>query len=325
MFSRSLLATAAATITLGTPTWAQDTRTYTDALDRSIEIPVEPQRIVALHDWTLTTPLIELGAPVVGSMGRVRDDGSTYIRPANLILGVDFGNSDIAFVGAWDSMDAEAIATLEPDLIIGRARDADVAANFEAIAPVVLLDETKGMVQRYREVADVAGLSDTFEEGLARFETLLADARAWTDVEGQSYTSMIVSTGGDFRVYGDFGIKTEILDALGMEIAGDGARLREEGKMFENLSSELLPAQDADFVFGTYRIDRGASQGPQVQIADIEGALPGFCEFLTACAEGRMILLPREHAFTPSFRAWDILTHAIVSQLAGRPGIALPD
>jgi ABC-type Fe3+-hydroxamate transport system substrate-binding protein len=34
-------------------------------------------------------------------------------------VGVDFNNSDIAFVGTSGALDFESIAALEPDLIIG--------------------------------------------------------------------------------------------------------------------------------------------------------------------------------------------------------------
>ncbi|MEL7436369.1 MAG: hypothetical protein AAFN11_20685, partial [Chloroflexota bacterium] len=47
------------------PLLAQDaTREYIDSLGRTVEIPVQPQRIHSMQDNTITLMLVELGAPV---------------------------------------------------------------------------------------------------------------------------------------------------------------------------------------------------------------------------------------------------------------------
>jgi iron complex transport system substrate-binding protein len=319
----------AALAALALPAAAQacgpDLRSF-DHLGGTTCIPADPRRIVSLHDQQVTLPLLELDAPVVGSHGRLDDAGTPYMRSVDINMGLTFENAAIAFVGAFNALDAEVIAGLEPDLILGRPFDSDQAEPLRAIAPVVILDDTKGMIERYRDIAEVVGRADALEADLARFEALLADARAWTGVEGRTYSVVQVDNDvANLNVYGDSGITTHILDALGMEIVGDGARLRETGERRVNVSPELLPAQDADYVFGNYRIDQGATHGPRVERARFEEILPGFCAFLTACAEGRMILVPREHASTLSVRAWEVLAHLIVSNLAGRPGIAAPE
>ena len=55
-----LLALVAA-LALPLPAVAQDTRSITDDTGTEVEIPADPQRIVALHDSVLTVPLLELG------------------------------------------------------------------------------------------------------------------------------------------------------------------------------------------------------------------------------------------------------------------------
>ena len=96
---------------------AQDVRVFTDDTGRDVTIPVKPQRIVALQDLFFTIPLIELGVNPVGSMGRTADDGSHFIRSSKTVTGLDFDNSDIVYVGG-STPDLEAIAALQPDLII---------------------------------------------------------------------------------------------------------------------------------------------------------------------------------------------------------------
>lgn len=46
---------------------AEPTQTFTDDLNRNVVVPVNPKRIVSLHDLDITIPLIELGVPPVAS------------------------------------------------------------------------------------------------------------------------------------------------------------------------------------------------------------------------------------------------------------------
>lgn len=92
----------------------------------------------------------------------------------------------------------------------------------------------------------------------------------------------------------------------------------------EYISPEFLPDQDADDVFANYRIDRGTADGPAFNLDGLEGVFPGWCEQLAACRDGRVVLAPRKHAFTVSFRTLEMTVHYIVSHIAGPPGIAAP-
>ncbi|MEM8590963.1 MAG: ABC transporter substrate-binding protein [Pseudomonadota bacterium] len=324
---KTLLMAFTVLVTFTASSQAQETREFTDDLGRTVEIPTDPQRIIGLWDWDITSALIELGAPVVGSHGRVRSDGSTYIRPANVVLGVNFDNSDITFTGAWQQFDFEVMAELEPDLIISRTRDAEMLEQLEAVGTVVFLDTSEFALVTYEKIADLVGETDQFEARLARFNALLADSRAW--VGDNDYTYSVIQAdspdGAEINIYSQYSMKTYILEELGFTLVGEGAKLREQGVNRITTSPEMIPAQDADFVFGNYRIDSGADRGPRVEDEWLNAALPGYCEFLTACAEGRLVLVPREHAVTPSFQAWELLTHVIVSNVAGRPGIRVPE
>ncbi|MEM7709422.1 MAG: hypothetical protein AAF264_01460 [Pseudomonadota bacterium] len=130
---------------------------------------------------------------------------------------------------------------------------------------------------------------------------------------------------GNFEVYANCGALTKVLDDLVFRITGDGARLREEDVVWgETLSPERMPAQNADFLFDTYRIDQGQGDSPAQAIARMAEVLPSYCQVLTACAEGRYIFMPREHAAPISFRTMEMLVHYVVSHTAGRAGIADP-
>ncbi len=114
-------------------------RPFADAVTTQC-IPAAPQRIVSMHDMTITLTLLELGAPVVGSMGRLDEAGDAYMRGVDLVLGTDFESSGIVNIGAWDTLDYEAIARLAPDLIIGLSPwDEEYAGRLARIAPTVLI------------------------------------------------------------------------------------------------------------------------------------------------------------------------------------------
>lgn len=307
--------------------YAQEMRDYTDALDRTVSIPVKPQRIISHDDWSITTPLIEMGAPVVGSHGRVRDDGSTYIRSAEAILRVGFDNSDITFVGSFDAMDYEAMLLLEPDLIIARMHPSQIEQldRLETIAPVVFINDNKKLIDVYRDIADVAGMLEQFEARAVYYDKLMEEARAWLGEHNYTYSIIQGSEGGTFNIYARYGVLTDILEDLGFQLVGEGAVLREQGKFRASYSGELIPEQNADFVFDTYIIDIGAEGGPASVDYLLEKALPGYCKFLQACAEGRFIMVSREHVFAATFQSFEMMVHLLVSHIAGRPSISLSD
>src|SRR5690554_2381199 len=116
MKSSLLSAVATAALIAALPVGAQETRSFTDDAGRTVEVPSHPQRIVTLHDSSLTTPLIELGIMPVGAFSRSGEDGP-YMRGAATLTGVTFANSGVVDVGGSPA-DLEAIAALEPDLII---------------------------------------------------------------------------------------------------------------------------------------------------------------------------------------------------------------
>jgi iron complex transport system substrate-binding protein len=304
--------------TLTAPATAQETRTHIDALDRMVEIPVAPKRIVSMHDHALTLPLVELGAPVVGSHGRVREDGSTYLRSVNTVMNVDFDNSEIEFIGAWNSIDFEKIASLKPDLIIARAPwDEEQIEKLEAIAPTAYVDDTADALELYQSIADVAGKLEEFNYLNAKYEHLIADAKGWLGNPSYTY-SKIQTWDGKLTVYANYGALTRALDDLGFLIAGTGAELRNKGVGWgEEVSAELLPEQDADFLFDTYRIDQGQNDGPQVAWGRMETVLPNFCTLLSACQKGNYIFIPREHAAPNSFATLTMNVHYVVSHVAG--------
>ena len=154
---RRMLGILIAALALAMPALAQDTRSFTHDTGTT-EIPVHPQRIITLHDVGLTIPLIELGVMPIASSGRLREDGSVYLRAGKSLLGIDFDNSDIEFV---DARDMEAISALAPDLIITNQADEDLLRQYNLIAPTITLDRyNRTGTEHFRALADAAGVTE---------------------------------------------------------------------------------------------------------------------------------------------------------------------
>ncbi|MDX8350428.1 hypothetical protein SLH49_20760 [Cognatiyoonia sp. IB215446] len=311
-------------ITLGIPAFALDCdsglRPFTHAGGENC-IPSEPQRIIGLHDQSVTLTLVELGAPIIGSHGRVDDDGNLYMRSVDLLFGLDFENANIAYAGTWDAMDFEAMAAMQPDLIIGRDYDMEWADQYEAIAPTVFIaDDVTDPMAFPRNVADAAGLLTEWQARLAIYEANLERARfALPQVKGVSY-SKIQGWDGNLEVYAGYGGLTKVLSDLGFERSAVGQEMADRGVAWgETVSAEILPELEADYLFDTYTIAYGDTLAdPATRLGE---AVPGWCDFLTACSAGRYIVLPREYATGFSFTQLNMLVQMITTNVANAPAV----
>jgi iron complex transport system substrate-binding protein len=118
-----------------------------------------------------------------------------------------------------------------------------------------------------------------------------------------------------------YGGLTQLLADLGAEPVPLVQDMADRGVIWaETVSIEAFPELDADFVFSTYPID----EGPQAEFEAIDALLPGWCDLIRTCAEGRYILIPRDYSGS-TFREFEIGTQFIVSHVAGRPGVEAPE
>ncbi|MCS3432652.1 ABC transporter substrate-binding protein [Klebsiella sp. BIGb0407] len=292
---------------------AGTTQSFTDDLERVVEVPLHPQRIVSLHDLDITIPLIELGVPPVASHGRTRPDGSHFIRSGALLTGIDFDNSNIKFIGTAD-IDIEAIVAAKPDLIITQPGRGTPIEQLEKIAPTVSIDHLDGGApQIYRKLAQLTGTEARYAILERRYQEEIAQIKRMIDTRNIT-VSVIQANQGKInalhtyhslgRVLRDAGFKfPPLIDSI------------PEGKRID-VSAERLPEMDADFVFTTWRGDTGGK--PQDEMAAMDAVLPGWCEFLTACQKGHYILLSREEAISNSYASLSLMSAQVQTHIAGR-------
>ena len=298
------------------PVSAQEIRSFT-AANGTFDIPAAPQRIVALNDQIVALPLYELGAPVVGSAGRTDADGNFFMRGGMDTLGIDYSNTDIAYVGAFNALDVEAIAALQPDLIVGGTyTDAAVVEQLQSIAPTLVIDNgALGLVETLKTLADVTGRAGDFETRYARYLDNVERAKAYIgDAAAISATmTFMFPAGEELWVYRTgLGAISQVLSDLGFAQPDAVAALSESQASW---SAELIQDLDADFIFGFYRQQPDAI--PEAVFAAYETFAPGWCQALTACQNGQFVLLPGP-TFGSTMTGLELALDLVETHVAGR-------
>ncbi|MEM9798218.1 MAG: ABC transporter substrate-binding protein [Pseudomonadota bacterium] len=292
-----MLRSALLLFALTLPTAAEQTRDVTDMLGRTVTIPTDPQRIVSLGSKNVTVPLIELGVMPIGSQGTLPQGGTPTIRASATATGVDFDNSDIEYVGDYP-VDLELIASLEPDLIIWPDWQDEVDLDqLSMIAPTIAYETDATLHDGQAFYAALLGREERLAANRARYDAQIAQL-AGLVTPGTTY-SVLHGREGEFWTCKPYGNLELILQDAGLVPVPliDGA----EAGTCPRFSAERLQDFDADWIFTTYRTDRG--ERPEDAITALNAVFPGFCDLLTACRDGRHVVLPREEITTPSYDA----------------------
>jgi iron complex transport system substrate-binding protein len=306
---------------------AQETRLFVDDQGHEVTIPVTPQRIVSLRGEQFTAPLYELGANLVGSSGLVNEavnGGLPYVRGAYDALDFRFEESGVTWVGSPNEHDYEAISAVEPDLIIVPDFAADDYDRLALIAPTVVLQVWgQDMLDMYAKVADLADREAEFERLSARYAERLERARqTLADTIGDpAAISVAVASAFEDRiaVYRDYGTLGQVLRDLGFSMPAVIAEMEDANA---DLSLELMPQIDADFMIDTYWTARG--QSPTQKLDAWDAAMPGWREVLHAGRHNQVFMINREEMRAVSFQALRSVLDIVISQIGTRDFVALP-
>lgn len=313
---------------LALPAMAEEMRTFVDDAGNDVRIPVSPQRIVSMRGEQFTAPLVELGAPLVASSGRTDEavnKGEPYPRGAYDLFGTTVGD-DLTWIGSPGNPDLEAIAAVNPDLILIPDWQTDLLDPLQRIAPTVVIGIwSNPMLERYRKIADAAGKLDEFEERQRVYEQKLAVARAVVEdrLGDPSAVSVAIAEvfDNDLYVYRDYGAMSQALRDLGFSMPDLIAQI-DDGNA--QISPEILPQINADFMIGTYNLAFGA-QAPSDRIAAWEALIPTWDEMLHAPRHNQHILLNREPMRALSFRSLEETMSILLSHLSTRDFVPLND
>ncbi|MEL6601539.1 MAG: ABC transporter substrate-binding protein [Pseudomonadota bacterium] len=318
LLAAALAALAIPALTL--PATAEGTRTVTDDLGRTVEVPADPQRIAVLHDKNLGTPLIELGVIPVGSHGRVSSEGAPFIRGSITVTGYDFDNSDIVFLGA-NPVDIETVAGAAPDLILTSTWQSADVDQLSAIAPTVVVDTTaRGTIGVFPLLAEATGTGDALDRLETRYDAQIAQLRRIVPTDDIT-VSVVQATGDGLWVQHTYSALGKVLRDAGFRFPPAVDAIPEG--LAETWSPERLPELDADLIFLTYRTDQ--DQVPQDARDAVEALVPGWCDLLHACREGQVVILPRAEATSASYDAMTGLTMAVLAATSSTPIIRRPE
>jgi iron complex transport system substrate-binding protein len=224
-----------------------ETRTVTHSAGTT-EVPQDPRRVVALGDPHVAA-LAALGVPLVGIGDQDAFVASSYAEL--LPEGTDLASVDT--IGDPYDPNLEAVAALEPDLILGD-EFLEVYDQLSAIAPTVLVSygANGGWRTRFREIAAAVGREDRAAEVERAYEQELA---ALDDTAREQTVAFVrVTPEGGFRV-------DSLPTAFPGSVAVDAGvpTLRPEGVgAFDEESGFLeLSAENLDVLAGADRIVLG--------------------------------------------------------------------
>jgi len=296
-----------------------DARTVQDHDGYTVEVPDAPQRIVSLHDWTITVMARELGAPLIASTGRLAADGSYFIRGARELFGLDF--DQIALASLHGQPDLERIRALKPDLILADTGDyGNLHNQLASIAPTLMYNPESGRppFEMYAELAGWLGRKDRFDELQANYRTRLEQVRSSLPKAGSppSYAAILTNAkDGTIDILGQYGALTTALDDLGLIRAPIMATVP-EGTDRMRVGAESIGEIDMDFIFTSYLPENGATA--QSILPDLDHIAPGYQAFLKAYASGGIISLSRYEVYPASFKGLDLVLSRVESALKAR-------
>ncbi|WP_437614937.1 ABC transporter substrate-binding protein [Erwinia sp. V71] len=278
-------------------------RTVVDHAGYQVTLPEQPQRIVSLHDWTLTVMVHELGAPLVASTGRLAADGTFYIRGARELFGLDF--SQLVLASVHGKLDPERIRALKPDVILANTGDyLAVRDTLSTIAPVVYFnpEQDRPMLELYHDLASWLGRDAEFSALTAHYQQKVAGLRQQhlqTD-HPLSYIALLVNgRDGTIQVLKEYGALTTVMDDLGLQRM-PVARSLSAGRDRVTISPELIELIDADYIVTSYLPDQGEDASNFAR--DMDRVAPGARQVLKAFRHGRIINLSRFEVYPPSVR-----------------------
>lgn len=294
-FRRALSVTLALALllVLGVPfAAAQDdstARTFVDAVGREVTLEAPPQRVVGMSA-SINEMLFAVG-----------------VEPAGVTAAMQYppAAAELPVFGSGYQPNLEALAALEPDLIIANAQlNMQILPQLEEIAPVivVLTNSVQDVIDNVRLIGQVTW-HDTSAEYLARtFEQFLVMADAvGASVDDAPSVLILVGT-LDQPNYGKSATYLgDMLARLGAQNVADSEADAGPFPGYAQLNIEAILEADPDVIF---TVTRGAPAPLPEMMAEDE-----IWSALTAVSEGRVYDLdPSLYVESPGPRFSDAMT-----------------
>jgi len=269
-----------------------------------VEVPVTPRCIVSLHDFSLTTQLLELGHTPCGSSGRKRLFEAPVFRGAT----GHFDTTSIRYIGSHQAPDIETIAALEPDLIVGLSYHANLRETLSRIAPVVLMPAREAGIQaNAAELAALTGTQTRYQAMLDEYRAVIADLRARVPHRDRITITTLELYADGFQLIGRGGMDDVIADAGFARVPA-----YRQAQRHIPYSLEQLGAFDSDVMVDSY----DANLDSDAQTAAVR-ALPSW-QNLFAVRHDQFLYVDRSRA-TDTMQGLLRSAYQLRSRLTGHP------
>lgn len=156
--------------------------------------------------------------------------------------------ADVAVVGTESEVNLEAIAKLQPDLIIGnKMRQEKIYDQLSAIAPTVFSETLRGEWQdNFKLYAKAINEVEHGDQVLQDYNDHVASVKTALGDKTKQEISMVRFMPGDVRIYHKDTFSGVILDQLGF---ARPAEQNVDDFAERNLTKERIPAMDGDVIF----------------------------------------------------------------------------
>lgn len=202
------------------------------------EVPADPQRVVTLDTPHLDTAL-SLGVTPVGSVqSSVAEGLPGYLGDRA---------AGIEIVGTIEEPDLEAIAALEPDLILSsQVRHEEIYDRLSEIAPTVFTDYEKGWQSIFTTTAEALDLVEQGEEALTDYKDRAQQVGEELGADGAT-ASMVRFLPDETRIYGPGTFSGSVLTDIGFDLPD----LDYDEYSMVYISPEQIELANADVIFST--------------------------------------------------------------------------
>jgi iron complex transport system substrate-binding protein len=250
MFHR-LLAAIAVTALLSAPALARD---ITHAMGVT-DVPDNPQRIVVLTNEG-TEALLAVGITPIGAVKSFLGD-PWYDHIAGQM-------ADVTVVGEESAVNLEAIAALQPDLIIGnKTRQEKIYEQLSAIAPTVMAERLRGDWKINMALyTDAAGVGQAGKDALAAFDARAAKIAEEAGPLLDEKISIIRFLAGSTRMYYQDSFSGLILKQIGFQRPAT----QDKPEFADEVGKERIPEFEGDRLF-YFTYETGAGEA-DAQAAD---------------------------------------------------------
>jgi iron complex transport system substrate-binding protein len=203
------------------------------------EIEKTPEKVVILTNEG-TEALLSMDVTPVGAVQSWTGD-PWYDHIADQM-------KDVEVVGTESELNIEAIAKLQPDLIIGnKMRQEEQYNQLKEIAPTVMAETLRGnWKENFELYAKALNKEEKGQEVIAEYNQRIEDIKTELGDKLDKKVSMVRFMAGDVRIYHKDSFSGVILDQLGFA--------RPEGQDVNDfaetgVTKERIPAMDGDVLF----------------------------------------------------------------------------